>query len=132
MDRLVAADGSAELCPTEPLYNGQRARECPHATRTFLAGVIWTVNWSGCGLLYDSFVSTNIDDLVVLTILFLATTRGGTLTVWKVIAGNCRLSRPIARTIAANGFAIADVDTMYLPKTPRFAGWNEWGSARPA
>lgn len=33
------------------------------------------------------FVSTNIDDLVVLTILFLATTRGGTLTVWKVIAG---------------------------------------------
>ena len=34
--------------------------------------------------------------------------------------------------VAANGFAIADVDTMYLPKTPRFAGWNEWGSARPA
>lgn len=33
------------------------------------------------------FVSTNIDDLVVLTILFLATTRGGTLTVWKVVAG---------------------------------------------
>lgn len=52
--------------------------------------------------------------------------------VWKVIAGNCRLSRPVARTIAANGFVIADVDTMYLPKTPRFAGWNEWGSARVA
>lgn len=52
--------------------------------------------------------------------------------MWKLIAGNCRLSRPVARTIAANGFAIADVDTMYLPKTPRFAGWNEWGLARPA
>ncbi len=50
--------------------------------------------------------------------------------VWKHIAGNCHLSRPVAKTIAANGFAIADVDTMYLPKTPRFAGWNEWGSAR--
>ena len=52
--------------------------------------------------------------------------------VWKHIAGNCHLSRPVAKTIAANGFAIADVDTMYLPKTPRFAGWNEWGSARVA
>lgn len=52
--------------------------------------------------------------------------------LWKAIAGNCHLSRPVAKTIAANGFAIVDVDTMYLPKTPRFAGWNEWGSARPA
>jgi len=51
--------------------------------------------------------------------------------VWKIIAGNCHLSRPVAKTIAANGFAIADVDTMYLPTTPRFAGWNEWGLARP-
>lgn len=32
------------------------------------------------------FAATNIDDLVVLTILFLATTRG-TLTGWKVVAG---------------------------------------------
>lgn len=52
--------------------------------------------------------------------------------VWKRIAGNCHLSRPVAKTIAANGFAIADLDTMYLPKAPRFAGWNEWGLARPA
>ena len=52
--------------------------------------------------------------------------------VWKRIAGNCHLSRPVTQTFAANGFAIADVDTMYLPKTPRFAGWNEWGCARPA
>ena len=50
----------------------------------------------------------------------------------QIIAGNCHLSRPVAKTIAANGFAIADVDTMYLPKTPRFAGWSEWGIARPA
>ena len=51
---------------------------------------------------------------------------------WKHIAGNCHLSRPVGPTIAANGFVIDDIDTMYLPKTPRFAGWNEWGSARPA
>lgn len=38
---------------------------------------------AGIGL----FVSTNIDDLVVLTILFLAATRGGRLTGWKVVAG---------------------------------------------
>ena len=52
--------------------------------------------------------------------------------VWKRIAGNCHLSRPVTQTFTANGFAIADVDTMYLPKAPRFAGWNEWGCARPA
>jgi cadmium resistance transport/sequestration family protein len=33
------------------------------------------------------FVSTNIDDLVVLTILFLVSARGGTLTAWKVVTG---------------------------------------------
>lgn len=51
--------------------------------------------------------------------------------LWKRIAGNCHLSRPVAKTIAANGFAIEDLETMYLPKAPRFAGWNEWGRARP-
>ncbi len=51
--------------------------------------------------------------------------------VWKIIAGNCHLSRPVAATVASNGFAIEDIETMYLPKTPRFAGWNEWGRARP-
>ena len=52
--------------------------------------------------------------------------------VWKRIAGGCHLSRPVAPTIAAQGFAIERLDTMYLPGTPRFAGWNEWGAARPA
>ena len=52
--------------------------------------------------------------------------------VWKRIAGGCHLSRPVAAAIAAQGFAIDKVETMYLPGTPRFAGWNEWGAARPA
>jgi len=48
------------------------------------------------------FVSTNIDDLVVLTILFLATTRGGTLAAWKVIAGQyLGLMTLIAISVAA-------------------------------
>jgi ubiquinone/menaquinone biosynthesis C-methylase UbiE len=50
--------------------------------------------------------------------------------LWKRLAGNCHLSRPVGETIAANGFVIEDIETMYLPKTPRFAGWNEWGRAR--
>ena len=52
--------------------------------------------------------------------------------LWKRVAGNCHLSRPVGETIAANGFVIEDIETMYLPKTPRFAGWNEWGRARAA
>jgi SAM-dependent methyltransferase len=52
--------------------------------------------------------------------------------LWKRVAGNCHLSRPTAATIAAHGFAVTDCESMYLPKTPRFAGWNEWGAASPA
>jgi len=52
--------------------------------------------------------------------------------VWKRIAGGCHLTRPVASGIAASGFRMDKVETMYLPKSPRFAGWNEWGSATPA
>lgn len=50
--------------------------------------------------------------------------------LWKRIAGNCHLSRPVTATIEACGFSVEQRDSMYLPKTPRFAGWNEWGRAR--
>jgi SAM-dependent methyltransferase len=49
--------------------------------------------------------------------------------VWKAIAGGCRLTRPVTSAIAAAGFEIRRQDSMYLPRTPRFAGWNEWGEA---
>jgi ubiquinone/menaquinone biosynthesis C-methylase UbiE len=52
--------------------------------------------------------------------------------LWKRIAGGCHLTRPVASAIAASGFRVEDVQTMYLPGTPRFAGWSEWGAARPA
>jgi SAM-dependent methyltransferase len=49
--------------------------------------------------------------------------------VWKVIGGGCHLTRPITSAIAAAGFKVARSDSMYLPKAPRIAGWNEWGEA---
>ncbi|HEX3699189.1 MAG TPA: class I SAM-dependent methyltransferase [Phenylobacterium sp.] len=51
--------------------------------------------------------------------------------VWKRIAGGCHLTRPVAGAIKAAGFKMESLETMYVPRTPRFAGWNEWGSARP-
>ena len=49
--------------------------------------------------------------------------------VWKRIAGGCHLTRPVAAAIKASGFKVVHQDSMYVPKTPRFAGWNEWGEA---
>jgi ubiquinone/menaquinone biosynthesis C-methylase UbiE len=51
--------------------------------------------------------------------------------VWKRLAGGCHLTRPIASAIAASGFSIERQGSMYMPGTPRIAGWVEWGSAIP-
>ena len=51
--------------------------------------------------------------------------------LWGWIGGGCNLNRDIPALIAAAGFAIEDLETMYLPGTPRFAGFNYWGTARP-
>ena len=52
--------------------------------------------------------------------------------VWKRIAGGCHLTRPVGSAIEAAGFRMQRIDTMYVPGTPRFAGWNEWGAATPS
>jgi ubiquinone/menaquinone biosynthesis C-methylase UbiE len=52
--------------------------------------------------------------------------------VWKRLAGGCHLTRDIPALIGAAGFSIEKLDTMYLPKTPRWAGYNYWGAARGA
>lgn len=52
--------------------------------------------------------------------------------VWRVIGGGCHLTRDIAGLIRSAGFAIETLDAMYLPKTPKWAGFNTWGSARAA
>jgi len=52
--------------------------------------------------------------------------------IWKRIAGGCHLARDIPALIGQGGFTVQDVETMYLPQTPRFAGYNYWGSAQVA
>jgi ubiquinone/menaquinone biosynthesis C-methylase UbiE len=52
--------------------------------------------------------------------------------LWKRLAGGCHLTRPIGGAITAAGFRLEDSQTMYLPKTPRILGWNEWGVAAVA
>jgi ubiquinone/menaquinone biosynthesis C-methylase UbiE len=49
--------------------------------------------------------------------------------VWKRIAGGCHLTRPVTSAIEGAGFKVMRRDSMYVPRTPRFAGWNEWGEA---
>lgn len=49
--------------------------------------------------------------------------------VWKAIGGGCHLGRPIPAVIREAGFSIGDMQTMYLPGTPLFAGFNYWGTA---
>jgi len=49
--------------------------------------------------------------------------------IWKRLAGGCHLTRPVGGAISAAGFSMRSLETFYLPKTPRIAGWNEWGVA---
>ena len=51
--------------------------------------------------------------------------------LWKKIAGGCNLHRNIPELIETSGFKIEKLDTMYLPSTPKFAGYNYWGYAKP-
>ena len=50
--------------------------------------------------------------------------------IWGKIAGGCHLNRNIPELITTAGFEIANMEQMYLPSTPSFAGYNYWGSAR--
>ena len=51
---------------------------------------------------------------------------------WRTIAGGCCLDRDIPVLITQGGFRLGKVETMYLPKTPGFAGFNYWGTAVPS
>ena len=48
---------------------------------------------------------------------------------WGAIAGGCHLNRDIPALLSEGGFHSEDRESMYLPGTPRFAGFNVWGSA---
>lgn len=49
--------------------------------------------------------------------------------MWRRLAGGCNLNRDIPALLTAGGFAVGDLETRYLPSTPRIAGFNYWGSA---
>ncbi len=49
--------------------------------------------------------------------------------MWKPIAGGCHLTRAITSPIESAGFDVDGLGKGYIPKTPRFAGWAEWGRA---
>ena len=50
--------------------------------------------------------------------------------IWSAIAGGCNLHRPIPKLLDTAGFNVDNMESMYLPSTPRFAGFNYWGVAR--
>jgi len=49
--------------------------------------------------------------------------------VWKVFSGGCYLNIDIPALLADNGFAVENLETMYLPGF-RPASFNYWGIAR--
>jgi len=51
--------------------------------------------------------------------------------IWKKIGGGCNLNRPIPHLLEEGGFKIGQLDSMYLPNTPKVAAFNYWGQATP-
>lgn len=51
---------------------------------------------------------------------------------WRRLAGGCNLNRDIPQLLGEGGFAVTGLQTAYLPGTPKFAGYNYWGSAAHA
>ena len=50
--------------------------------------------------------------------------------IWSKMAGGCNLNRDIPKLITSSGFKISNMEEMYLPSTPKFAGYNYWGVAK--
>jgi len=50
---------------------------------------------------------------------------------WKPFGGGCHLTRKIPDLVNDAGFEITDLEQMFLPSTPSFAGYNYWGTAKP-
>ena len=49
--------------------------------------------------------------------------------IWRKFAGGCHLNRDIPSILEDSGFKIIELDQMYLPNTPKVAGYNYWGFA---
>ena len=49
--------------------------------------------------------------------------------LWGKLAGGCNINRKIPSLIQESDFDIIEMEEMYLPNTPRIAGYNYWGYA---
>ena len=47
--------------------------------------------------------------------------------VWKRVMGNCHLTREVAGAVSGQGFTLESTQHQYMEKTPRWAGFMEWG-----
>lgn len=52
--------------------------------------------------------------------------------IWKRLAGGCHLTRDTGEMLNEGGFRLESYEAMYLPNTPKIAGYSVWGSARAA
>lgn len=50
--------------------------------------------------------------------------------VWRPLAGGCHLTRDTLSMLTEAGFETCDAERMYLPRTPKIAGFVSLGSAR--
>ena len=48
---------------------------------------------------------------------------------WGKLAGGCNINRKIPSLIQESGLDIIEMEEMYLPNTPKIAGYNYWGYA---
>ena len=48
---------------------------------------------------------------------------------WPIFVGGCNLNRDIPNLLKETGFSVDNLETMYLPKTPKWFGYNFWGTA---
>lgn len=51
--------------------------------------------------------------------------------VWKRLAGGCHLTRDTGAMLSSAGFGLDRIEQMYLPSTPKIAGFSVWGRAVP-
>ena len=49
--------------------------------------------------------------------------------LWKKVCGGCNINRPMDEMLTASGFRFESLETGYMPKTPRIAGFHYRGVA---
>ena len=49
--------------------------------------------------------------------------------IWSKIAGGCNINKNIPSILESSDLIISQMETMYLPKTPKILGYNYWGFA---